>query len=304
MTKFQLSTLVLALAFGVSACSSNSGGNEDVGSKEATKVTDTQNSTPNTSETTNNPDTANNGGKNANSTGNTVKPNAPTTNKTPSANPTPTSDITGVAYHFASGASVDSIKDAKLIDLASDDKNILKVGGQTIELAPNGLMPGYTLTRTEDGNILMTLGSFVDGTDYMPNTQFGVFADKANDTTYVFTQGKVTPEKDMPVEGSVRYTGLAAYHLTNSSLNKAEWPVYGVDLTANFAEKTLKGNLTMSNAPNIPIDTEIKGNTFSSDKNSDTQVKGQFYGEKAKELGGVYVNEKAGYAGAFSAKQW
>lgn len=278
MTKFKLSALVLALVFTLSACSSSS-------LKDAHKTISSPIKNSSTSNNSN-AETDDNSGKNTWTNFNSSK-----------------SDINGVAYKFQSDEAANTIQNAQLLSLASDNKNVLHLGGQKIELAPKGLMPAYTITRSDKG-MIMSLGTFIDGTDYMPNTQFGVFADKENNNTYVFTQGYLTPEKNMPAGGEVRYTGLSAYHLTNKTFNGSNWAVYGVDLKANFANKTLKGELTMSNEPSIVIDTKISGNSFSSDNNSDTQVKGHFYGEKAQELGGVYVNEKQGYAGAFSAKQW
>lgn len=291
MTTLKLSALVVAMAFGLSACSSNSGTNEGTAETAPPKAQPTQPAKPST--------TVNN--QNGNNTGSNKTPTEET--KTPAKPVATKADINGVAYTFKSGTDANFIEKAKLLTLSSDNKNILNVDGREIQLAPKGLKPAYTMTRSETA-IIMSLGTFVDGTDYMPNTQFGVFADKENNKTYVFTQGSLTPKENMPVTGEVRYTGLSAYHLTNKTLNKEDWAIYGVDLTANFANKTLKGELTMSNEPSIAIDTKISGNSFSSDKNSETQVKGYFYGEKAKELGGVYVNETKGYSGAFSAKQW
>lgn len=277
MTQFKLSSLIVTMLFGLSACSSNSQDEE----KSAPTSSNNQPVQPTIAQPQ------------------TTQHQADTT-KTPHVS---SSKINGVAYTFQSHNATDKIEKPELLTLASDDKNILYVSGNKIELAPNGLMPGYTVIRS-DNNIIMSLGAFTDGTDYMPNTQFGIFSDKANNRTYAFTQGSLTEEKEMPKDGQIRYLGLSAYHLTNESLNGSSWPIYGVDLTANFNEKTLKGALTMSNMPNIQIDTTISGNSFNSEPNSDTQVRGYFYGEKAQELGGVYVNEKEGYSGAFSAKQW
>lgn len=316
MTKLKLSALVVAMAFGLSACSSNSGTNDGAAETAPPKAQPTQPTKPST--TVNNQNGNNTGGNTSGNKTPTTEPKKPVTEpKKPVTEPNkpveepkkPTmpvatkADINGVAYTFKSGTDANIIEKAKLLTLSSDNKNILNVDGREIQLAPKGLKPAYTMTRSETA-IIMSLGTFVDGTDYMPNTQFGVFADKENNKTYVFTQGSLTPKENMPVTGEVRYTGLSAYHLTNKTLNKEDWAVYGVDLTANFANKTLKGELTMHNEPSIAIDTKISGNSFSSDKNSETQVKGYFYGEKAKELGGVYVNETKGYSGAFSAKQW
>lgn len=323
MAPFKLSSLAVTVIFGLSACSSSNQNEENIpNSTSGTSVGQTVISQPSAPVNTSNETSNTTSGQTTTSQPTVQTPiNTSTNSSTPTAQPvisqpstqnpvnTPvipnasTSKINGIAYTFQSHNAANQIEKPELLTLASDDKNILHVGDNKIELAPNGLMPGYTLIRSDE-NIIMSLGSFVDGTDYMPNTQFGIFSDKANNRTYVFTQGSLTEEKDMPKEGEVRYLGLSAYHLTNDSLTGSSWPIYGVDLHANFTEKTLKGALTMSDAPDIKIDTKISGNSFNSEPNSDTQVKGYFYGEKAKELGGVYVNEKEGYSGAFSAKQW
>lgn len=327
MNVWKPSVLALSMAIGLSACSTHSSEEADVSVSATNTGTPSNTSANNASQSTS-------GQSNQNQTSGTTTANnqaaATNTNQQASSNNTQASttgsattvvntsqntqtkpvntanveksgEFTGFAYKFGSGDAVKEIKNANLLTLNSEARNILYIDGQKIELAP--LMPGYTLERT-DNSIVMSLGSFVNGADYMPNTQFGVFADKKNNNTHVFVQGKATPVADMPIEGVARYTGLSAYHVTNSTLNASQWAVYGVDLTADFKEKTLKGNLLMTNAPVIPIDTKISGNQFSSDARSDNQVKGQFYGDKAKELGGVYVNEKEGYAGAFSARQW
>ena len=38
---------------------------------------------------------------------------------------------------------------------------------------------------------------------------------------------------------------------------------------------------------------------------NDTKLQGAFFGENANEMGGVYINEKEGFSGAFSARhEW
>lgn len=324
MNAWKPSILALSLVIGLSACSSGSSEESSVSVAATNTGTPSNAAANNTAQSTtqSNQSQTNGTTTTANNQAATVDKNqqptvsntqaasnsavTTTSQNTPNqavnvANAEKSGEFTGFAYKFGSGDAVKEIKNAHLLTLSSEARNILYIDGQKIELAP--LMPGYTLQST-DNSIVMSLGSFVNGADYMPNTQFGVFADKKNNNTYVFVQGKATPVADMPIEGLARYTGLSAYHVTNSTLNASQWAVYGVDLTADFKEKTLKGNLLMTGVPAIPIDTKISGNQFSSDARSDNQVKGQFYGDKAKELGGVYVNEKEGYAGAFSARQW
>lgn len=313
MQKFRLSLLVVSL--GVAACSS-SNDNDDTSSPSSptanvASTTTAGNSNTNNSSSSNS--TASNSSNNAsNTTNNSVSntssnsvSNSSSNNASNTSNTSVThnSSITGVAYKFSSGSAANKIANAQLISLSSTNKDVLVVDSRTIQLAP--LQPGYTLRKDSNG-VVMSQGAYSNGTDYMPNTQFGIYQDPNSNQTYLFTQGIITPESNMPTSGEATYYGLATYHITNDTLNKdrSDYDIYGANLTANFASKTLKGELVTTGRPNVTIDTKISGSSFNSDANSDTQVKGNFYGEKAEELGGVYVNEKDGYAGAFSARKW
>ena len=53
------------------------------------------------------------------------------------------------------------------------------------------------------------------------------------------------------------------------------------------------------------LEGTISGNQFRLVPKNDTKLQGAFFGENANEMGGVYINEKEGFSGAFSARhEW
>ncbi len=229
----------------------------------------------------------------------------------PTDNATSNGPVQGMAYQFSSGSAANKIANAKVITLRSDKKEVLNVEGESIDLAPDGLKPGFTFTDNANGTSLIA-GTFVNYVDYSPNVQAGIYQN--DNTTYVFTQGTLTPPKSMPTSGRALYTGLSSYHVTNATLNEKinaaktppKWDMHGVMLTADFGRKTLVGNILTTDAygrdvTSAEIDAKISGNTFSGEKNG-TKNQGAFFGQNANEIGGIYINENKGFAGAFVAK--
>ena len=197
------------------------------------------------------------------------------------------------------------------VTLSTNKKEVLNVGGKSIDLAPEGLQPGFTFTNNANGTSLIA-GTFVNYVDYSPSAQAGIYQN--DNTTYVFTQGTLTLPKNMPTSGKALYTGLSSYHVTNATLNEQinaaetpqKWEIHGVMLTADFDQKTLVGDILTTDASgkgisSAEIDAKISGNTFSGEKNG-TKNQGAFFGQDANEIGGIYINENKGFAGAFVAK--
>lgn len=216
-----------------------------------------------------------------------------------------------MAYQFSSGSAANKIANAKVITLSTNKKEVLNVGGKSIDLAPEGLQPGFTFTNNANGTSLIA-GTFVNYADYSPSAQAGIYQN--DNTTYVFTQGTLTLPKNMPTSGQALYTGLSSYHVTNATLNEQinaaetpqKWEIHGVMLTADFGQKTLVGDILTTDASgkgisSAEIDAKISGNTFSGEKNG-TKNQGAFFGQDANEIGGIYINENKGFAGAFVAK--
>ena len=252
-----------------------------------------------------------------NSPSNTSSAGTPTSNPQVNANTPPAGNtinngpIQGMAYQFSSGSAANKIANAKVITLSTNKKEVLNVGGKSIDLAPEGLQPGFTFTDNANGTSLIA-GTFVNYVDYSPSAQAGIYQN--DNTTYVFTQGTLTLPKNMPTSGQALYTGLSSYHVTNATLNEQinaaetpqKWEIHGVMLTADFDQKTLVGDILTTDASgkgisSAEIDAKISGNTFSGEKNG-TKNQGAFFGQNANEIGGIYINENKGFAGAFVAK--
>ena len=261
--------------------------------------------------------TSSTGTQTPNSPSNTSSAGTPTSNpqvnaNTPSAgNTINNGPIQGMAYQFSSGSAANKIANAKVITLSTNKKEVLNVGGKSIDLAPEGLQPGFTFTNNANGTSLIA-GTFVNYADYSPSAQAGIYQN--DNTTYVFTQGTLTLPKNMPTSGQALYTGLSSYHVTNATLNEQlnaaetpqKWEIHGVMLTADFDQKTLVGDILTTDASgkgisSAEIDAKISGNTFSGEKNG-TKNQGAFFGQDANEIGGIYINDNKGFAGAFVAK--
>lgn len=327
MKAFNLSILAVLTAIGLSACSTSGNSHSQESSKALSQKipmsVDSSTATSNNHNTTENTSSANTQTSNTQSTGSqpTNTPSATNTPSTPNTSSTPSTpapgananngSLNGVAYKFSSGSAANKIANPQVISLSTDDKEVLYVEGKAVELAPQGLTPGFTFTNNTDGTSLIG-GTFVNNADYSPNSQAGIYQDE--DTTYVFIQGELTKPSDMPISGTATYTGLSTYHVTNATLNEqvvatetpAKWEIHGAMLTADFGQKTLAGNILTTDASgrsvvSAEIDAKISGNRFSGEKDG-TKNQGAFFGPQANELGGVYVNENKGFAGAFVAK--
>ena len=192
---------------------------------------------------------------------------------------------------------------------------MLNINGKRIDIAPEGVNPGYTYLE-KDGEIRLSTGAFVDGKVFLDSMQNGIYQSKKDGKTYVYIQGELTPTDNIPKSGTARYLGLSSYHVNNDTLLEGaldavegappRFGIVGVDMTANFEDKTVAGHLVHTSAAknnNVLAELEgtISGNQFSGTKN-DTKLQGAFFGENANEMGGVYINQREGFSGAFSAK--
>ena len=312
--------LLLAIFGSVSlaACSTSGNSHSQAAAKtlaEKTPMNVGISTSNNTSISNNNTTTSNStspAGVNGTSSTGTQAPNSPSNTSsagTPTSNPqvnantpsvgntTNNGPIQGMAYQFSSGSAANKIANAKVITLSTNKKEVLNVGGKSIDLAPEGLQPGFTFTNNANGTSLIA-GTFVNYVDYSPSAQAGIYQN--DNTTYVFTQGTLTLPKNMPTSGQALYTGLSSYHVTNATLNEQlnaaetpqKWEIHGVMLTADFDQKTLVGDILTTDASgkgisSAEIDAKISGNTFSGEKNG---------------IGGIYINKNKGFAGAFVAK--
>lgn len=326
MRKVTLSALAIALAMGLSACSSSREESYDPSSNNVSTFQPNKSSSENNSanQSSSENDSANqtNESNNQNQSAQphlTIIERGPASKGHPSTakdNAIPTTGkFNGIAYEFKSNNENDKIANPKVHQLSTDDINVLNINGKRIDIAPEGVNPGYTYLE-KDGEIRLSTGAFVNGIIFQGSMQNGIYQSQKDGKTYVYIQGELTPTDNIPKSGTARYLGMSSYHVDNRTLREGSididvavdkpprFNVMGVDMTANFEDKTVKGRLLHTAALNnvqAELEGTISGNQFSGTKN-DTKLQGAFFGENANEMGGVYINEKEGFSGAFSAK--
>ena len=323
MRKVTLSALAIALAMGLSACSSSQEESYDPSSNDVATFQPNKSSSENNSsnQSASENDSANQTNE-SNNQNQSTKPHLTIIERGPASKGHPSSakdyaipttgKFNGIAYEFSSRYDSDKIANPKVHQLSTDNIYVLNINGKRIDIAPEGVNPGYTYLN-KDGEIRLSTGAFVNGVVFQDSMQNGIYQNQKDGKTYVYIQGELTPIDNIPKSGEARYLGLSSYHVNNYTLHEGSldgapprFGIVGVDMTANFEDKTVAGHLlhTIAAANNnvvAELEGTISGNQFSGTKN-DTKLQGAFFGENANEMGGVYINEKEGFSGAFSAK--
>ena len=329
MRKVTLSALAIALAMGLSACSSSQEESYDPSSNNVSTFQPNKSSSENNSanQSSSENDSANQTNE-SNNQNQSTQPHLTIIERGPASKGHPstakdnaiptTGKFNGIAYEFSSRYDSDKIANPKVHQLSTDNIYVLNVNGKRIDIAPEGVNPAYTYVD-KDGEIHLSTGAFVNGVVFQDSMQNGIYQSKKDGKTYVYIQGELTPTDNIPKSGTARYLGLSSYHVNNDTLLEGaldpvegappRFGIVGVDMTANFEDKTVAGHLVHASAAkndNVLAELEgtISGNQFSGTKN-DTKLQGAFFGENANEMGGVYINEKEGFSGAFSARhEW
>ena len=329
MRKVTLSALAIALAMGLSACSSSQEESYDPSSNNVSTFQANKSSSENNSanQSSSENDSANQTNE-SNNQNQSTQPHLTIIERGPASKGHPSSakdyaipttgKFNGIAYEFSSRYDSDKIANPKVHQLSTDNIYVLNINGKRIDIAPEGVNPAYTYVD-KDGEIHLSTGAFVNGVVFQDSMQNGIYQNQKDGKTYVYIQGELTPTDNIPKTGKVRYLGISSYHVNNDILREGaldhvygappRFGIVGVDMTANFEDKTVAGHLVHASAAkndNVLAELEgtISGNQFSGTKN-DTKLQGAFFGENANEMGGVYINEKEGFSGAFSARhQW
>ena len=329
MRKVTLSALAIALAMGLSACSSSKEESYDPSSNDVATFQPNKSSSENNSsnQSASENDSANQTNE-SNNQNQSTQPHLTIIERGPASKGHPSSakdyaipttgKFNGIAYEFRSHYNTDRIENPKVHQLSTDNIYVLNIDGKRIDIAPEGVNPAYTYVD-KDGEIHLSTGAFVNGVVFQDSMQNGIYQSKKDGKTYVYIQGELTPTDNIPKSGTARYLGLSSYHVNNDTLLEGaldpvegappRFGIVGVDMTANFEDKTVAGHLVHTSAAknnNVLAELEgtISGNQFSGTKN-DTKLQGAFFGENANEMGGVYINQREGFSGAFSARhQW
>ena len=129
------------------------------------------------------------------------------------------------------------------------------------------------------------------------SSAFGAYYDTLTGNRYFFAQGLPTAVAQIPTSGQVEYKGGAVYK-KDGEQNYSE--LSEMTATADFATKVIDINIAgKTNAlPGMNFGGKITGNSFAGDANG-IKTQGGFFGEKAQEMTGLFVNEADQARGAF-----
>ena len=129
------------------------------------------------------------------------------------------------------------------------------------------------------------------------SSAFGVYYDALTGNRYFFAQGLPTAVTQIPTAGQVEYKGGAVYK-KDGEQNYSE--LSEMTATADFDKKVIDINIAgKTNAlPGMNFGGKITGNSFAGDANG-IKTQGGFFGEKAQEMTGLFVNEADQARGSF-----
>lgn len=181
--------------------------------------------------------------------------------------------------------------------------NVINIDGKEIRVAyaDTGI---NARTWTKVNSLQSCCGKFTD-------VRFGAI-DSAGpeENDYIFYNGN--PTKVMPTSGTANYNGH--FIVTGDdypAFDDEDYVTGAAQFSADFANKTLTGSMKADALQAINVNAQINGNSFTGSATSASfvgkaEVDGKFFGDNAKELGGVfnYLNDQDnGWGGAFGASQ-
>ena len=204
-----------------------------------------------------------------------------------------------------------------------DDNNVnlVNVEGQEIEIIPSGYYERPVI-GTNEKEVLQAdspeLRS-ISGKNYK-NIRWGKFTEPTLGSDYYVAFG-VNPTTEMPQSGTANYTGNGMHVEKRADDLKSNLSF--VKLTANFADKTLNGTISLATTgfkdelvsneiaggalpphlhfDDVSLSAKIQGNKFSGTSEKGIHTEGGFYGKDAEEVAGTYKGKDA--MGVFGARK-
>ena len=237
-----------------------------------------------------------------------AKPTTPVTPAKPATPVTPAKPATPVTPSVSVGGNALSIKAGELsiaqytVPVGNMNTSI-DVDGHKIDLSKPSLAPTFFYSLGNDD--LNVRQIYISGKKYS-YVRFGreywvspTIPEGNRDT--VFAIGNVTPTSGvdaMPTSGKATYIGdsIFGHNLADAKFN------------VDFGRKSITGVLNSEAEylyPRVSLKGTISGASFSGDENG-VSMRGNFFGPKAAELGGVFrvdYNDGSGTYGSFGAKK-
>ncbi|MFC2752775.1 MAG: transferrin-binding protein-like solute binding protein, partial [Cardiobacterium sp.] len=160
--------------------------------------------------------------------------------------------------------------------------NEIEFNGKNIPLLPQGTQPG------EGGQYQSDEGAYrkVIGNQY-GSFLYGVIIDKTGGGARAFArdarEGAVTT--NMPASGSMNYAGPAIHYDVPRRTTIDAMSSF----TANFDTKKLNGEIVVPGKTDpIRLEADILGSRFTGSSSDKVVTEGNFYGDGATEMGGIY----------------
>ena len=197
----------------------------------------------------------------------------------------------------------------KTVALTSANLYKINVDGKDI---PIGFGPGisardWTVASAQTINGMKLNGKLEVCCGSYSNVRFGAIESQdPSQDDILFYNGY--PTTSMPSSGVASYVGDSIITADTDKLPDEDYVKGSSSFTADFGNKKLAGTISAANIDVVKIDANISGNGFSGTAKSDLlnsqgTAEGKFYGENAKELGGLVKANDNSWGAAFAAKK-
>lgn len=235
---------------------------------------------------------------------NNAQPNPHTNSIAPATQPNTEKHMQSNPHNHTGGYTLINRRDKeKIHPLTNIDINKINIDDENIDimLEPSeDINSHWTIYSQSNRDIIICCEKY-------SSTRFGII-DSPNESipAYIFYNGKST--QSMPL-GKASYSGEVIGNI--GEYNKKTGYNSGISkFDVDFDEKKLKGTLTIKNIKPVHIDANIQNNTFTGTATSDAfksdtkvEVQGKFFGENAKELGGIAESHDDSFSAAFGAQK-
>lgn len=146
-------------------------------------------------------------------------------------------------------------------------------------------------TLTVDGRTMALSSYTLNHKVNLTNSYFGFGWDNPNrdwnEKLVVYSYGSLTDTNKVPTSGTATYKGTAFYIYDESDPIDAH-----SEFNVDFSNKTVNGRIYNSAGVNETLpQATISGNSFSGWEH-ERQIRGNFYGANAEELGGTYETDR------------
>jgi periplasmic protein len=181
--------------------------------------------------------------------------------------------------------------------------NEIEFNGKNITLLPSGTQPGEGgIYKSDEGSYRKIVGN------QYGNFLYGVIIDKTGGGARAFTREAKDGARttNMPKTGTMSYAG-AAIHYDVSRKTTLDGTAY---LNADFANNKLNGEINVPGRTDpIRLSANIIGNRFNGASAEKVVTDGNFFGDGATEVGGIYGKDSATpdvkeYIGAFGVRMY